>query len=178
MLRNLACLIIPPPASTAIRRLQRELAYEPLLPPHLTLVPPKPPGPAWDRVVERLRERARRTPPFALLLGPSDTFTVPEPVVYLRVSGPGARVLYDISAELGDGGAPAEHPFVPHVTVVRGVAPPVVAACLAATRGASWPVTVDAAELIRVHPTGDGLRWDSTGRYPFTAGTGEAAPTV
>jgi 2'-5' RNA ligase len=166
----LACLLLPAAAAGQVVSLQRRLAsYRPLLPPHLTLLPPARDPAEAGPLAAALEQAAARAPALHLTIGPAATFLPAEPVVYLRVGGDDAAALRALHDELSAAMArPAgEYPFVPHVTLVRGLEPPLLHACLAAAQAARWEVVVRTAHLVSMSRRGDVWSWRTAAHYPL-----------
>lgn len=167
----LACLLLPPNVATEIVELQQELAhYQPLLPPHLTLLPPVSGRAEAERLATRTERIAARSPALALTVGPSATFLPTEPVVYFQVCGPGLPWLHTWHRELAEG-MPQEdvaRPFVPHVTLVYRLAREALLDCLAATRHTSWEVTIEEVHLISMTDRDGTWSWLSQARIPLS----------
>lgn len=117
-------LLLPPPVAAEVDVLRRAVGATDLerLPPHLTLVPPvNVRDDDLDSALDLLRDAARRTRPFRLVLGPVRTFLPINPVLYLEVGGEVAAVdaLRDKVFR-----PPLERnltwPFQPHVTLLDG----------------------------------------------------------
>jgi 2'-5' RNA ligase len=117
-------LLVPEPWCTEVDGLRRALGDEalPRVSSHLTLVPPvnvreDELAAAFDLV----HAAAAGCPPLTLRLGPVATFAPVNPVAYLTVSrdaGTMARlVALKDALHTGPLDRPADHAFVPHVTV-------------------------------------------------------------
>jgi 2'-5' RNA ligase len=98
----------------------------------------------------RLERAAAYTPEITVAVGPPATFLPGAPVVYLKVTGAGLPWLHALHRELaGAVGAAADgQPFVPHVTLVRGLERSALLGCLAAARATAWRVTVPSVHLL------------------------------
>jgi 2'-5' RNA ligase len=123
-------LLVPEPWATEIDGVRRALGDDALgrIPSHLTLVPPvnvrdDDLAEAFDRV----HAAAGACPPLDLRLGPVTTFAPVNPVAYLAVGGPAPTLarLVRLRDELHAGplDRPADHDFVPHVTVASELPP-------------------------------------------------------
>jgi 2'-5' RNA ligase len=171
MAETLACVLLPADAAAEIIELQQQLAsYRPLLPPHLTLLPPVHDQAEAGLLAARLERVAGRSPALALTVGPSATFLPAEPVVYFRVGGDGLPGLHGWHRELAGEfpRAAGALPFVPHVTLVRGLAHEVLLDCLAATRDMAWDVTIETVHLISMTERDGTWSWETRGQIPLS----------
>jgi 2'-5' RNA ligase len=171
MAETLACVLLPPDAAAEIVALQRQLAsYRPLLPPHLTLLPPVHGRLEVGRLAARLERVAARSPALALTVGPPATFLPAEPVVYFQVGGDGLPRLHGWRRELAEElpQAVGALPFVPHVTLVRGLAHEVLLDCLAATRDAVWDISIETVHLISMTERDGAWSWETRAQIPLS----------
>ncbi|MDZ7678988.1 MAG: GNAT family N-acetyltransferase [Acidimicrobiales bacterium] len=125
--RLAVALLLPEQVAPEVDGLRRAFGADPsYIAPHITLVPPVNIGD--DEVPETLailrRAAAGVDPPLRLTLGPFDTFLPRNPVIYLAVGGSPDHVtaLRDACWD-GPFGRPETRPYVPHVTVTRGLSP-------------------------------------------------------
>ncbi len=158
---TLACLLLPPTVSAQVSSLQASLEYRPLLPPHLTLLPPVLDPVTARTLAARLERAAAHTPEITVAIGPPATFLPRAPVVYLEVTGAGLPWLHALHRELAEavGLGAGGPPFVPHVTLVRELERSALLACLAAARAAAWQVTVASVHLLSVTDDGETRTW-------------------
>jgi 2'-5' RNA ligase len=117
-------LLVPEPWCTEVDGLRRALGDDalPRIPSHLTLVPPV--NVREDELpvaFDLVHAAAAGCPPLALHLGPAATFAPVNPVAYLAVSGEAGAMARLVglrdALHAGPLERPAEHDFVPHVTV-------------------------------------------------------------
>ena len=112
--------------------------------PHVTLIPPINVGvEALPEVVELLRSAAASVQPFDLLIGPARTFAPTTPVLYLDISGDVASVeALRAALDVAPLSRPAEHPFVPHMTLGEELEPARIEAALTALADFEllWPI--------------------------------------
>jgi 2'-5' RNA ligase/GNAT superfamily N-acetyltransferase len=98
------------------------------VPPHITLVPPvNVRGEELAAALSDVRAAAAgETGPFTLELGPATSFLPDNPVLYLRVGGPGLPAVVRLRDRLlaGPLRRDVSWPFVPHVTLADGAAEP------------------------------------------------------
>ncbi len=177
--RRLAvALLIPQPLATEIDGIRRACGdpRRGRIAPHITLVPPvNVRDEDIDEVVTICREAAGRASVLRLVLGTPSSFAPDTPLAWLSVSG-------DIEAlaalrqrlETGPLARPAEHEFVPHVTISAKVAPPRLAAMLVALTDFAAALTVDRLHVLENRQLPDG-RW---GWLPLTDVTFGRVPVV
>ena len=126
-IRFAVALLLPSEVSSEVDGIRKAFGVDPTyIPPHITLVPPV--NVAAERVVDVLavlREAAQHTrSPLALEIGPLDTFLPSNPVLYLAVGGELERLGGLRSRCLaGPLERPDPRPYVPHVTITRGLSP-------------------------------------------------------
>ncbi len=125
--RVAVALLLPRQVSDEIDGIRRAFGADPdYIPPHITLVPPVnlPEGEVGEALAV-LRDAAASTPgPLAISLGPFDTFLPQNPVLYLRVGGQLDPLVALRAACLRPPlDRPDPRPYVPHVTVARGLRP-------------------------------------------------------
>jgi 2'-5' RNA ligase len=125
--RVAVALLLPTRASDEVDGLRRALGADPdYIAPHVTLVPPL--NLADDDIgsaMAVLRSAAAGcAQPLTLRIGPLDSFLPANPVVFLSVSGDLDRLgaLRDACLQ-GPLDRPDDRPFIPHVTVTRGLGP-------------------------------------------------------
>ena len=165
-------LMIPEPVRTEIDGLRRALGDPALdrIPPHITLVPPvNVRDDDMARAVEVVRRAAGATKPFALTLGPPDTFLPHNPVVFLgvwgfldRLNALRDRIFIDpLKRDL-------TWPFVPHVTLADGIDADRAARAVDVLGDYQREVVVESVHLLqeRVHERGE-RRWHVVADMPF-----------
>lgn len=139
------------------------------LPPHLTLVPPvNVRDDDLDSALDLLRDAARRTRPFGLVLGPPRTFLPVNPVLYLEVGGDVAAVdaLRDKVFR-----PPLERnltwPFQPHVTLLDGADEDRLRSAVDVLWGFRAEVEISRVHLLR-EQNDEGVRsWRPIAEAPF-----------
>jgi 2'-5' RNA ligase len=179
-LRVAIALLIPDPAATEIDGIRRALGDRGLdnVVPHITLIPPV------NVTVERLpdvladvRAAAATTLPITLQLGPPATFLPVTPVVYLRVAPEQDATIHELRDALYTGALarPAEHEFVPHVTITDECAPDRIDAAIEALQDYTVAVRIDRLHLLRDRAPGP-RRWNAVAdmvfEAPLVVGTG------
>jgi 2'-5' RNA ligase len=168
MAKTLACLLLPPGPTADIVALQREFTdYRPLLPPHLTLLPPVHEGTQADLLAQRMGRITAGSPALALTVGPPATFLPDEPVVYFAISGAGLPWLHAWHRELA-GDEPGARPFVPHVTLVYRLPHELLLRYLEAARDATWEVTIEAVHLVSYTDQPEACEWHVGARIPLS----------
>jgi 2'-5' RNA ligase len=117
---------LPEPYAAELRAARRRFGdpQAPLVPPHITLLPPTPvPAARMEQVAEHLRAVARQTEAFAIELHGSATFRPVSPVVFVPlVSGIGPCEVLQSWVRSGPLHRELRFPYHPHVTVVHDVA--------------------------------------------------------
>ncbi|MEX2293627.1 MAG: GNAT family N-acetyltransferase [Acidimicrobiales bacterium] len=165
-------LLIPQPLATQIDGLRHALgAATDRIEPHITLVPPV-------NVAERdlpaafavVRSAAAASEPLALQLGPVATFQPVNPVAYLAVQGlDGALEALRSACLAGPLDRPAEHGFVPHVTIADELVADRLDAVGAVLRDFVADVTVDRVHVLAEQP---GRIWVPIADMPLGIGAG------
>jgi 2'-5' RNA ligase/GNAT superfamily N-acetyltransferase len=123
--RLAVALVMPRPVASEIDGMRRAFGVDPAyIPPHITLVPPVNVDSAqMGEVLSGLRDAGDAAgAPLFLDLGPLDTFLPSNPVLFLRVGGELDR-LGELRRRCLSGrlDRPDPRPFVPHVTITRGL---------------------------------------------------------
>lgn len=125
------------------------------IPTHLTLVPPVNVREAeLGAALALVRERAARTRPFTLTLGPPTTFLPVSPTLYLAVAGVGADADAEAVIRLrtalraGPFERPETFPFVPHVTLLNPAAPEVLERARTALAAYRAEITLDRVDVL------------------------------
>lgn len=166
-------LFVPPPLDAEIDALRRACGDRSLgrVGPHLTLVAPvNVREPDVGRVGEILRAAAAGSAPVAAQLGPPATFAPVTPVLHLPVVGPEAVAALDrlqAALRVGPLGRPAQHPFVPHVTLSVGMAEDRLAAALLALGDYTAEATFARVTLLQEEAGPEGRRWRPAGDAPL-----------
>jgi 2'-5' RNA ligase len=152
-------LLVPEPSATEIDGLRRALGDDALarIPSHLTLVPPvnvrEDDLPA---AFDAVHAAAAVCPPLTLQLGPVATFAPVNPVAYLAVAADPVTMasLVRLRDELHAGplDRPADHAFVPHVTVASELADERLAASVEVLADYAAEVTVDRVHVLAEQP--------------------------
>ena len=160
-------LLVAPPLGDAVDGLRRAFGDPALdrVAPHITLVPPVNVRDAdMAAVLSRLRQVGGRTRPLELAIGPVAVFPGHEHVAYLEVHGtPAAEAaLVELQGRVTRAplDRPADHDFVPHVTLTQGVDADRLAAVVAAS--ADWtpqPLPVERLHLLEEQHQPGGRRW-------------------
>jgi 2'-5' RNA ligase len=147
-------LLLDPPVAYEVDGLRRALGDRSLdlVGPHLTLVPPVNVR-AGDvlSALDVLRRAAHaQDGPLELVLGPVAAFLPASPVVYLRVSGPGAGALARLRQSVLAGPLlrTVRWPWVPHVTLSDGIAEDRIAAAVAALGSYTAELSLDRVVLM------------------------------
>ena len=159
-------ILVPPPLAQEIDGLRRACGDGSLdrVPPHLTLVPPvNVPVDRFGAALALLDDAAGAVEPFALSLGPPDTFLPVNPVLYLRVEGNEAA-LGTLRARVFR--PPLERsmtwPYVPHVTLADEAEPDRIRAALLALADFRAELAVERVDLLEEQRDSDGRRrWRS-----------------
>jgi 2'-5' RNA ligase len=171
-IRFAVALLLPSEVSSQVDGLRTAFGVDPsYIPPHVTVVPPV--NVDADRVSEVLavlRSAAHHTAaPLTLELGPLDTFLPRNPVLYLRVGGELDRL-----GALRDRcfAGPLERrdprPYVPHVTITRGLSPTDDAAVRRLLAGYRAEIEIDRLHLlVQVTEDGRGRYWGATADVLF-----------
>lgn len=172
--RLFGALVVRGQAAFEIDGLRRGLGSKELerLPPHLTLLAPVNLSlEDLPQAGSRFLELASRERPFALELGPPQSFAPQAPVLYLSVSAAEGELtrLKALQEALASGvlAAPearAERDFVPHVTIANRVAPEVLEASLRALSSYRQLVLFDALTLFQ-QQAAPGHPWSAIGEY-------------
>jgi 2'-5' RNA ligase len=160
-------LLVPRPLADAVDGLRRAFGDPALerVAPHITLVPPinvrESDLPA---ALACLRAAAAQARPLELTIGPVAVFPGHEHVGYLEVHGSNAAaaMLVDLArrAAAPPLDRPAEHDFVPHVTLTQGIDERRLASVMEASAG--WtpqPTRVECLHLLEEQHEVDGRRW-------------------
>lgn len=154
-------LLFPPAVAAEVDTLRRAVGAEDIerLPPHLTLVPPvNVRDDDFDAALDLLRDAARRTRPFTIVLGPARTFLPTNPVLFLEVGGevPAVDALRDKVFR-----PPLERnltwPFQPHVTLLDGGSEEHIRASEAVLSGFRTEARIERIHLLR-EQNDDGVR--------------------
>lgn len=159
--RRLAvALLVPQPLATEVDGLRRAGGDPRLgrIAPHITLVPPV--NVAEDRVpdvLDQCRRAAASTPVLRLTLGAPSTFAPATPLVWLSVGGD-VEAVAELRGRLDTGplARPAEHAFVPHVTISGKVAPERLEAMVAALVDFDTACSVDRLHVLENRQFADG----------------------
>jgi 2'-5' RNA ligase len=109
------------PVAEFIRQLRRELHPDlPLLPAHLTVIPPRfLPGDVAP-AIEAVAEICSHVEPFEVNLGEVETFIPVTPTVFIRVAHAyQVRQLHDHLTAHRSLATEEEWPYLPHVTIVK-----------------------------------------------------------
>src|SRR6478609_6579259 len=120
--RRLAvALLVPQPLATAVDGIRRACGDPRLgrISPHVTVVPPvNVREEQVGEVLDRCRRAATETSVLELVLGPPSTFAPVTPLAWLSVGG-NVGAVDDLRRRLSVGvlSRPAEHEFVPHVSI-------------------------------------------------------------
>lgn len=152
-------LLVPPPLDTEIDGLRRALGDGALgrIRPHITLVPPVNVREGdLAEAFDLLHAAAAACPPLTLRLGPVASFAPASPVAYLAVSSARetmvrlVRLRDDLHA--GPLDRPADHDFVPHVTVANELPEDRLAASVSALSEYRPEVTFDHVHVLAEQP--------------------------
>ena len=160
-------LLVPAPLADAIDGLRRAFGDPALdrVAPHITLVPPINVGESdLPPALACLRAAAGRARPLELTVGPVAVFPGDEHVAYLEVHGSAAAEagLAALHRRVNQAplDRPADHDFVPHVTLTQGVDAERLATVVEAS--ADWtpqPVRIDGLHLLEEQHQPEGRRW-------------------
>jgi 2'-5' RNA ligase len=152
-------LLVPEPWSTEVDGVRRALGDEALtrIPSHVTLVPPvnvrdEDLAEAFDLV----HAAAADCPPLLLQLGPVTTFAPVNPVAYLAVTGDPVVLVHLIALKdalhAGPLDRPADHDFVPHVTVASDLSDDRLEASVVALSHYAADVTFERVHVLAEQP--------------------------
>lgn len=149
--------VVPEPVGTEVDGLRRALGSGALarIPPHITLIPPLNIAETYlDAAIETVRAGASRVGPLRLDLGPPETFSPRNPVVYLAVGGPGEAGLHQLRRHVSAGplDRPPAQDFVAHVTLGDNVEPELIPPALALLGSYRAEVTLCEIHLLRQGP--------------------------
>lgn len=163
--RLLVALVLGGGVADEVTGIRRALTgSEGRLAPHVTLVPPlNLADTAREDAFAVVRNAAARAAPLALVLGPPAIFDRPRAVLYLAVGGD----LDGLDALRRDASlpplAPPEarpaRPFVPHVTLARGLRPAEAAERAALLGAYRASLTCRSVQLLEEEPSPGGPRW-------------------
>lgn len=104
-----------------VESLRRELHPDlPLLPAHLTILPPRSLEGSELSALELLEDACTAVKPFEVILGDAQTFVPVTPTVYIAIEG-GAHHLHGLHQRLNTQVLKAveEWPYVPHLTIAK-----------------------------------------------------------
>ncbi len=124
-----------------VEDLRRELLpHEPLLPAHVTILPPRLLRGSERQAVDLLESVCPQVPPFEITLGDVETFVPTTPTVFLRVAH-AAYKLRELHDRLNQGAFFYEEPlrYMPHLTIVK-VAEGMQAQAAAGVVRERWPL--------------------------------------
>lgn len=177
-------LLLPDRVSDEVDGLRRALGADvEYIPPHVTVVPPV--NLDENGLVEGLRilrgAASDLVAPLRLRLGPLDTFLPRNPVTYLTVDGDIDRLVrLRTAVTSGPFDRPDRHPYVPHVTLSRGLSPTDDSSLRRLLARYDRTVEVDRLYvLVQVTPEGGRRHWVPSADVVFeprrVIGTGGAA---
>lgn len=183
--RRLAvALLVPQPLATEVDGLRRACGdpRRGRIPAHVTLVPPVNVADAQvSDVLATCRTAAAATPVLHLTLGAPSTFAPATPLAWLTVGGDlDALATLRRRLDVGALARPADHPFVPHVTISSTVDPDRLGALLAALTDFDAACVIDRTVVLENRQLSDG-RWgwvpiaDAPFGRPATVGAGGLA---
>jgi 2'-5' RNA ligase len=165
-------LLVPPPVADEVDGLRRAFGSDvDYIVPHLTLVPPV--NLADEHVPEALatlrRAAAEVDGPLRLELGPLDTFLPRNAVLFHAVGGPDLRALGELRRRclVGPFDRPERRSYVPHVTVVRGLAPDEDSTIRRLLGRAIRPIEIERLHLLVQVVDERGRRWVPTADARF-----------
>jgi 2'-5' RNA ligase len=104
-----------------VENLRRELHPDlPLLPAHLTILPPRHLQGSELAALELLEDTCGRVEPFEVILGEAETFVPVTPTVFIRVEH-GADRMHELHKQLNTQvlQATEEWPYIPHLTIAK-----------------------------------------------------------
>ena len=159
---RLAVVVVVPGATAhevdGLRRALGESARE-RIPPHITLVPPVNVNASiLGDALALVRRAAAVAEALRLELGPVTTFWPATPVLYLAVGGDLAGLGRLRDAVFTEPLArPLTRPFVPHVTLARGLPPERLTGLTAELEAYRTTITVDRVHVLR---EAEGRRWE------------------
>jgi 2'-5' RNA ligase/N-acetylglutamate synthase-like GNAT family acetyltransferase len=159
---RLAVVVVVPGATghevDGLRRALGDGARE-RIPPHITLVPPvNVNASVLGEALAVVRRAAAAAEPLRLELGPVTTFWPATPVLYLAVGGDLAGLGRLRDAVFSEPLArPLTRPFVPHVTLARGLAPERLTGLTAELDAYRTTITADRVHVLR---EAEGRRWE------------------
>lgn len=167
-LRLAVVVVVPGAIGHEVDGLRRALGDGALarIPPHITLVPPvNVNASSLGDALALVRRAAGGAEPLQLELGPVTTFWPATPVLYLAVGGDlaGLDRLRDavFAAPLA---RPLTRPFVPHVTLARGLPPDRLIGLSAELDAYRTTIT---AERVHVLREAEGRRWEPIADAPL-----------
>lgn len=160
-LRLAVVVVVPGAAGHEVDGLRRALGDGALgrIAPHITLVPPvNVNASVLGDALALVRRAAAAAEPLRLELGPVTTFWPATPVLYLAVGGDVAGLGRLRDAVFSEPLArPLTRPFVPHVTLARGLAPDRLTGLTAELDLYRTTITVDRVHVLR---EAEGRRWE------------------
>lgn len=156
-------LLVPDGAAAEVQGLRRACGDKmlPRIAPHITLVPPiNVREDDLGAALAIVREAAAGSGPLSLALGPPATFLPDNPVLYLGVGGPDGKGLSALrsAVTVGPLERPAEHDFVPHVTISIASTAQRIEAALTALSDFSVDVTIDRVHVLEERRDDDDQR--------------------
>jgi 2'-5' RNA ligase len=112
---------IKDPVGEFVEKLRCELHPElPLMPAHVTVLPPRPLRGSESEAIETLEEICSQVEPFEVSLGEIETFIPVTPTVFIRVAHAAHRLreLHD-RLDIKSLATEEQWPYMPHVTIIK-----------------------------------------------------------